>query len=139
VRRDFHRFRYFSAGWVTRAPRDASVVADARYSLATDDFEPIWGVRFRPAQPVPTEWVARDRERKIPRGERWQEITRRAEAIVPCRRRGSKSPATTSRTLFHTRLHVQLAVLRRLTFTGSALRCPPAVPAAAWRVYIAKK
>jgi inner membrane protein len=83
VRRDFQRFRYFSAGWVTRAPRDASIVADARYSLATDDFEPIWGVRFRPAQPVPTEWVARDRERKIPLGELWQEITGRAEGYRP--------------------------------------------------------
>ena len=83
VRRDFHRFRYFSAGWVTRAPRDSSVVADARYSLATDDFEPIWGVRFKPAQPVPTEWVARDRERKIPLGELWQEITGRAEGYRP--------------------------------------------------------
>ena len=83
VRRDFHRFRYFSAGWVTRAPRDSSVVADARYSLATDDFEPIWGVRFKPAQPVPTEWVARDRERRIPLGELWQEITGRAEGYRP--------------------------------------------------------
>ena len=83
VRRDFHRFRYFSAGWVTRAPRDASVIADARYSLATDAFEPIWGVRFKPAQPVPTEWVARDRERKIPLGELWQEITGRAEGYRP--------------------------------------------------------
>ena len=83
VRRDFHRFRYFSAGWVTRAPRDASVIADARYSLATDAFEPIWGVRFKPAQPVPTEWVARDRERKMPLGELWQEITGRAEGYRP--------------------------------------------------------
>lgn len=83
VQRDFRRFSYFSAGWVTRAPRDASIVADARYSLATDDFEPIWGVRFRPAQPVPTEWVARDRERKIPLGELWQEITGRAEGYRP--------------------------------------------------------
>lgn len=83
VRRDFHRFRYFSAGWVTRAPRDASVIADARYSLDTVAFEPIWGVRFRPAQPVPTEWVARDRERKIPLGELWQEITGRAEGYRP--------------------------------------------------------
>ncbi|PWB40784.1 MAG: metal-dependent hydrolase [Rhodocyclales bacterium] len=83
VRRDFQRFSYFSAGWVTRAPRDASVIADARYSLATDDFEPIWGVRFKPAQPVPTEWVARDRERKIPLGELWREITGRAEGYRP--------------------------------------------------------
>jgi hypothetical protein len=40
-------------------------------------------VRFKPAQPVPTEWVARDRERKIPLGELWQEITGRAEGYRP--------------------------------------------------------
>jgi len=51
--------------------------------LATDAFEPIWGVRFKPAQPVPSEWVARDRERKIPLGELWQEITGRAEGYRP--------------------------------------------------------
>ncbi|MBV6474816.1 MAG: metal-dependent hydrolase [Rhodocyclaceae bacterium] len=83
VRRDFRRFSYFSAGWVARAPRDASVIADARYSLANDAFEPIWGVRFKPAQPVPTEWVARDRERKIPLGELWREITGRADGYRP--------------------------------------------------------
>ena len=52
-------------------------------ALATDDFEPIWGVRFRPAQPVPTEWVARDRERRIPLGELWQEIIGRTEGYRP--------------------------------------------------------
>jgi hypothetical protein len=36
-----------------------------------------------PPQPVPTEWVARDRERKIPLGELWQEITGRAEGSRP--------------------------------------------------------
>lgn len=75
VRRDFQRFSYFSAGWLARAPRDASVIADARYSLATLEFEPIWGVRFDPARMPPTEWVARDRERRIPLGELWREIS----------------------------------------------------------------
>ncbi len=83
VCRDFRRFSHFSAGWVARAPRDSSVIADARYSLANDAFEPIWGVRFRPARPVPTEWVARDRERRIPLGELWREITGRAEGYRP--------------------------------------------------------
>lgn len=83
VRRDFRRFSHFSAGWVTRAPRDAGVVADARYSLDTVAFEPIWGVRFRPAQPVPTEWVARDRERRVPLGELWREIIGRADGYGP--------------------------------------------------------
>lgn len=48
VCRDFGRFRYFSAGWLARAPRDPSVLADARYSLQSDVFEPIWGCAFTP-------------------------------------------------------------------------------------------
>jgi hypothetical protein len=35
------------------------------------------------AAPIPAEWVARDRERRIPLGERWQAITGRAEGYRP--------------------------------------------------------
>lgn len=83
IRRDFDRFSYFSAGWLARAPRDASVIADARYSLATLEFEPIWGVRFNPAKTPPTEWVARDRERRVPLGELWREIRGRDDRYMP--------------------------------------------------------
>lgn len=89
--RDYHRFRYFSAGWLARAPRDPSVIADARYSLATLEFEPIWGVRFDPAKTPPTEWVARDRERRIPLGELWREISGNDDRYRPL-------PAPTSNT-----------------------------------------
>ncbi|WP_313953254.1 metal-dependent hydrolase, partial [Accumulibacter sp.] len=57
VLRDFARFSYFSAGWTARAEADPSVIGDARYSLRTDGFEPIWGVRFHPGTAAPTEWV----------------------------------------------------------------------------------
>lgn len=74
VARDFARFRWFSGGWVAAAPADPTVIGDARYSLRTDAFEPIWGVRFHPHDPVPTEWVNRTRERKIDVRTLWREI-----------------------------------------------------------------
>lgn len=74
VRRDFRRFRWFSDGWVARAPDDPGVIGDARYSLRTDAFDPVWGVRFHPGRPVPTEWVNRTRDRSLRLGDLWREI-----------------------------------------------------------------
>jgi inner membrane protein len=75
VLRDFKRFSYFSAGWVARAADDPTVVGDARYSLRTDSFEPIWGVRFHPGGTMPTEWVDRTIRNRIPMRELWREIS----------------------------------------------------------------
>lgn len=75
VRRDFGRFSYFSAGWVARAPDDATFIGDARYSLVTEKFAPIWGVRFHPEQPQPTEWVDRTRQNRVPVADLWAEIS----------------------------------------------------------------
>jgi inner membrane protein len=74
IRRDFARFSYFSAGWVARAADDPTVIGDARYSLRTDRFEPIWGVRFNPDSPAPTEWVDRTLRNRIPISQLWGEI-----------------------------------------------------------------
>lgn len=75
VGRDFARFSYFSAGWVARAADDPTVLGDARYSLRTDRFEPIWGVRFHPGSAKPTEWVDRTIRNRIPLHELWSEIS----------------------------------------------------------------
>jgi inner membrane protein len=75
VMRDFSRFKYFSAGWVARASTDPSVIGDARYSLRTDRFEPIWGVRFHPGTAAPTEWFDQTASNRIPLSELWAEIT----------------------------------------------------------------
>lgn len=75
VSRDFGRFSYFSAGWVARAQSDPGVIGDARYSLQTDTFEPVWGVRFHPGKLVPTEWVDRTGQNRIPLRELWTEIS----------------------------------------------------------------
>lgn len=74
VRNDFARFSYFSAGWVARATGDPSIIGDARYSLSTEHFEPIWGVRLHPQAAQPTEWVDRTRQNRIPASALWAEI-----------------------------------------------------------------
>ena len=44
----FERFAWFSDEWVARSPADSSVLADMRYSLSAEAFDPIWGIRFTP-------------------------------------------------------------------------------------------
>lgn len=83
VVRDFRRFQWFSAGWVARAPDDPEVIGDARYSLRTDAFQPIWGVRFQPGATLPTEWIDRTRDRELDLEALWQEITGRDPAYRP--------------------------------------------------------
>ena len=82
VRRDFARFSYFSAGWIARASADPSVIGDARYSLRSDRFEPIWGVRFHPGAVAPTEWVDRTASNRVPVGELWREISGTAGGYI---------------------------------------------------------
>jgi inner membrane protein len=74
--RSFERFAHFSDGWVARAPGDATVIGDMRYSLSAKAFDPIWGIRFTaPDAPTEVAWVNRSRERRISFGELWAEIT----------------------------------------------------------------
>jgi inner membrane protein len=74
-RRSFERFAWFSERWIARSPTDPSVLGDMRYSLSTEAFDPIWGIRFT-AQGAPTEveWVNQSRQRKISPRELWDEI-----------------------------------------------------------------
>ncbi len=74
-RRSFARFAWFSEGWVARSPGDASVLGDMRYSLSTEAFDPIWGIRFNPpSAPAEVEWVNRSRERRVTPSELWTEM-----------------------------------------------------------------
>jgi inner membrane protein len=52
------RFERFCDGFAARDPDHPDVLADMRYSIGVDDFEPLWGVRLNPA-PVgePVAWV----------------------------------------------------------------------------------
>lgn len=71
----FQRFAWFSEDWVARSPADASILADMRYTLSSEAFDPIWGIRFTPpGAPTDVEWVSRTRDRKIDLGGMWQEI-----------------------------------------------------------------
>jgi inner membrane protein len=80
----FPRFNWFSEGWVARSPHDATLLADMRYSLSSEAFDPIWGIRFTPAgAPNTVEWVNRTPERKIALAELWREITGADERFQP--------------------------------------------------------
>lgn len=74
TRRDFHRFAWFSDGWLARAPSDPTVIGDARYTLRSATYDPVWGIRFRRGANPPTEWVNRTREREVDLGKLWSEI-----------------------------------------------------------------
>lgn len=80
MRRDFARFSYFSAHWLAHAPDEPGMIGDARYSLRTDRFEPIWGIRFNPAAAIPTEWVDHTARNRIPMRNLWNEITGQVES-----------------------------------------------------------
>lgn len=71
----FERFAWFSEGWVARSPGDPSVLGDMRYSLSTEAFDPVWGIRFTPAgAPSTLEWVSRSNQRRVDPAELWREI-----------------------------------------------------------------
>jgi inner membrane protein len=80
TRRSFERFAWFSENWVARSPGDPSVLADMRYSLSAEAFDPIWGIRFTaPGAPTEIEWINRSRQRRIAAEEMWREIVGRDE------------------------------------------------------------
>ena len=74
--RSFERFAWFSDGWIARAPGDATVIGDMRYSLSAKAFDPIWGIRFTaPGAPTEVEWINHSRDRRFALRELWEEIT----------------------------------------------------------------
>jgi inner membrane protein len=81
--RSFERFAWFSDHWVARSPTDRALLADMRYTLSTEAFDPIWGIRFTPVG-APTEvlWINRSRERKVNPSELWAEIIGRDPRFV---------------------------------------------------------
>lgn len=82
--RDFDRFAWFSDGWVAHAPSEPTVIGDARYSLRTDAYDPVWGIRVDGGR---TEWVDRTRRRDVRLAPLWEEIRGRDAAFRPVPRR----------------------------------------------------
>ena len=72
----FQRFAWFSEEWVGRSPADPTVLGDMRYSLSTEAFDPIWGIRFTPPDAA-TEvaWIDRSRARDLGLGPLWRDMT----------------------------------------------------------------
>lgn len=98
-KRSFERFEWFSEGWVARKPADQTVLGDMRYSMSTEAFDPIWGIRFRSLDSTAdVEWVNRSRDRRIKPGDLWQEIIgddpRYAEHAVNDSAREALQPVT---------------------------------------------
>lgn len=83
-RRSFARFNWFAEGWVARSPADATVLGDMRYSMSTEAFDPVWGIRFTaPGAPTEIEWVNRSRGRRVSPGELWTELQGRDLRFIP--------------------------------------------------------
>jgi inner membrane protein len=85
VVRDFRRFAWFADGWVARAPGDPDVIGDVRYSVRTDEFEPVWGIRFVGGAEPTTEWLNRSRQRELGLRPLWLEISGRDPSYRPIR------------------------------------------------------
>jgi len=83
-RRSFARFSWFSEGWIARSPENATVLGDMRYSLSTEAFDPIWGIRFTPSGEVAeVAWVNRSRDRRVSPAELWEELQGRDARFLP--------------------------------------------------------
>lgn len=89
--RSFERFNWFSEGWVARKPSDVTVLGDMRYSLSTEAFDPIWGIRFTAADaPTEVEWVNHAPDRRISIADLWNEISGRDERYLQISESGSR-------------------------------------------------
>jgi hypothetical protein len=81
--RDFRRFSWFSDGWTARTPGSPDVIGDVRYSLRTDAFQPVWGVRFHHDADQATEWIDRTDKRDITLALVWSEVVGTHPAYRP--------------------------------------------------------
>ncbi len=97
-RQSFERFRWFSEGWVARKPDDDSVLGDMRYSLSTEAFDPIWGIRFVSTDaPATIEWVNRSSNRRISLSDLWNEISGQDPRYQRLSRLDQRAPRTEAR------------------------------------------
>jgi inner membrane protein len=95
--RSFARFNWFSEGWVARNPTDVTVLGDMRYSLSTEAFDPIWGIRFTSVNALTeVEWVNRSRQRRISVSELWAEISGRDDRYLKLAEIGAASSESES-------------------------------------------
>ena len=54
---------------------DPSLLADMRYTLSAEAFDPIWGIRFTaPGAPTEVVWIDRARDRRVSPADMWREI-----------------------------------------------------------------
>jgi inner membrane protein len=83
-RASFARFAWFSEGWVARSPQDPTLLADMRYTLSAEAFDPIWGIRFTaPDAAADVAWINRSRDRRVSPKDTWNEIAGRDPRYRP--------------------------------------------------------
>ncbi len=83
-RASFTRFAWFSEGWVARSPQDPTLLADMRYTLSAEAFDPIWGIRFNaPDASADVVWINRSRDRRVSPKDTWNEIVGRDPRFRP--------------------------------------------------------
>lgn len=76
LRRDFERFQWFSDGYLAYSPNHPDLIADMRYSMRTQAFTPLWGIRFLPDEDVPISWdhLTSERSKEVMH-EFWEQVT----------------------------------------------------------------
>lgn len=64
--RDLQRFAHFTNNWMARAPDDPGLIGDARYSMSSREFVPVWGIRFGDGAGAPhAAWIDRSAQRRV--------------------------------------------------------------------------
>jgi inner membrane protein len=64
--RNLQRFAHFTSNWMARAPDDPGLIGDARYSMSSAAFVPVWGIRFEDGTTkLHATWVDRSAQRRV--------------------------------------------------------------------------
>jgi inner membrane protein len=84
-RRDLRRFAHFSSGWLARAQDDPDIIGDARYSMSTHEYVPVWGIRFdeRTSRAPQVSWVDRSSQRRVDLWDALREVRGLDESYRP--------------------------------------------------------
>lgn len=81
--RSLQRFAHFTSDWMAPAPDDPQLIGDARYSMSTQAFVPVWGIRFRNDAPSGVLWVDRSADRRVDAWQALQEVRGRDRSYRP--------------------------------------------------------
>ena len=82
--RDLRRFAHFTNRWMARAADDPGLIGDARYSMSTQEFVPVWGIRFRNDDVRRNvAWIDRSAQRRVDLLQMLRELRGQDESYRP--------------------------------------------------------